>query len=78
MHQHDQRRHALVNQHLVDDELEKDWRRKREKLHEQRGDEHMGERAPVAQNRGPEPAEAERVGIDARPAEPARDQDEFA
>jgi hypothetical protein len=77
-HEHDQGRHALVNQHLVDDKLEEDWRRERENLHEQRGDEHVGERAPVAQNRGEEPAEAERVGIGARSAEPARDQDEFA
>ena len=42
--QHDQRRHALVDQHLVDDELEEDRRRQREQLHEQRGDQHMGER----------------------------------
>ena len=77
-HQHDQRRDAFVNQHLVDDELEKDRRRQSEQLHKQRRDQHMGKRAPVAQNRGPEPAEPEGGGIDSRPAKPARDQHQFA
>ena len=65
--QHDQRRKAFVNQHLVDDELEEDRRRQSEQLHKQRRHQHMGERAPVAHNRGPEPAESKGVGIDARP-----------
>ena len=68
-HQHDKRRNAFVHQYFVDDELEKDRRRQSEQLHKQRRDQHMGERAPVAQNRGPEPAEPEGGGIDARPAE---------
>ena len=33
------------------------------------------ERPPVAQDRRPEPAEAEGVGVDPRPAEPAGDED---
>ena len=76
--QHDQRREAFVNQHLVDDELEEDRRRQREQLHEQRRDQHMGERAPIAHDRGPEPAEPEGVGIDARAREPSRDQHHLA
>ena len=77
-HQHDQRRQALVNQHLVDHELEKDRRREREQLHEQGRDQHMGERAPVTHDRGPEPAEAEGLGIDACAREAPGDQDHFA
>ena len=77
-HQHDQRRDALVNQHLVDDQLEKDRRRQSEQLHKQRRHQHMGKRAPVTHNRGPEPAEPECGGVDPRPAEPARDQHQFA
>ena len=51
-YQHDQGRDAFVNEHLVDDQLEKDRRRQSEQLHKQRRDHHMGERAPVAQDRG--------------------------
>ena len=76
--QHDQRRKAFVNQHLVDDELKEDRRRQREQLHEQRRHHHMGERAPVAHNRRPEPAEPKRVGIEARAPEPSRDQHHLA
>ncbi len=77
-HQHDQCRDAFVNQHLIDDQLEKDRRRQGKQLHKQRCDQHMGKRAPVAHNRRPEPAEPERGGIDSRPCEPARDQHQFA
>ena len=77
-HQHDQRRDAFVNQHLVNDELEKDRRRQSKQLHKQRCDHHMGERAAVPQNRWPKPAEPECSGIDSHPAKSARDQDHFA
>ena len=65
---------ALVDQHLVDDELEEDRRRQREHLHEQRGDDDLGERLAIAHDRGQEPAEAERGRIDAGAGEAAGDQ----
>jgi hypothetical protein len=68
----------LVHQHLVDDELEKDRRDEREQLHEKRRDHDVGERPPVAPNRRQKPAESERVGVGPRPAQSARDQNDFA
>ena len=76
--QHHQGRHALVDEHFVDDELEEERARKREQLHEERGDQHMRERPAVAQDRGPEPAKAEAVGIRSRPAEPPGDENDGA
>ena len=67
-----------MNQHLVEDELEEDWRRQRQQLHKQRCDKDMGDRTPVAHKRRPEPMEAESVGIDARAAKSPRDQHDFA
>ncbi len=77
-HQDHERRHALVDQNLVDHELEKDRRRQSEQLHEQRRDQHMGERPPEAHDRRPEPAEAEAVRIRAGPAEPTGHEDRQA
>jgi hypothetical protein len=77
-YQHDQRRDTFVDQHFVDDQLEKYRRRQSEQLYKQGRDQHMGKRAPVAHNRRPEPAEPERGGIDSRPCKPARDQHQFA
>ena len=76
--QHHQGRHALVDEHFIDDELEEERARKREQLHEERGDQHMREGPAVAQDRGPEPAKAEAVGIRSRPAEPPGDENDGA
>ena len=67
-HQHEQGVVAFVAQDLVDDHLKKQRCHQREGLHEKRGHEHMGQRLPVAPDRGQEPAEAERAGRDARAA----------
>jgi hypothetical protein len=76
--QHHERRHALVEQNFVDHELEKDRRHQGEQLHKQRSDQHMCQRSPVAQNRRPEPAETELLGVDAGAAEPARNLHQLA
>jgi hypothetical protein len=66
---------ALVLQHLVDDDLEKQRRHQREDLHEQRGDQHVRQRLAIAPDRRHEPLEAERARIGARSAPFARDED---
>ena len=76
--QHHQGRHALVDEHFVDHELEEERARKRKQLDEKRGDQHMREGPAVAQDRGPEPAKAEAVGIRSRAAEPAGDENDGA
>ncbi len=55
----DQRRVALVAEHLVDHELEGQRRRQPQQLDEERGHQHVGERAPVALDRRQEPGQAE-------------------
>ena len=64
-----------MGQHLVDDDLEEQRRDEREELHEQRGEQHMAERPPVAPDRGQEPAQPEGLRIDAGTGEAPGDED---
>src|SRR5208282_5379974 len=75
---HDEGRQVFVHQNLVDDDLEEEWRDESKKLDEQGRNQNMRQRPAISPNRRKEPAEAERLGINARAAEPARDQDHLA
>ena len=68
----------MCDQHLVDDELEKERRRQREKLNEKRSGDDLRQRPAIAQERGQEPSEAEGVGIGAGAAETAGDENDLA
>ena len=72
--EHEQRLVTAMGQHLVDDDLEEQGRCECEDLHEQRRGQHMAERTAIAPDRRQEPAHAELAGIDARAADPARDE----
>jgi len=65
-----------MGQHLVDDHLEEQRRDEGENLHEERSDQHMGERLAVAPQRGREPQEAEGARIDSGAAELPRHEDQ--
>ena len=67
--QHEKRVVALVAEHLVDDDLEKQRRHQREDLHEEGGEQNMRERAPVAPDRRQEPFQPKVCG--STPAPPS-------
>ena len=62
---------------LNDNDLEEKRRNEREQLDEQRGQQHMADRPPVAPDRGQEPAKPEGRGIDARTREAPRDENQM-
>ena len=57
--QHVKGREAVVDQHLVDDDLREQRRQHREDLEEERGDEDFAQKAPVTNESRKEPCEAE-------------------
>ena len=75
--EHDERRVALVAQHLVDHHLEEQRRHEGEELDEERGQQHVGQRSAVAPDRGQEPAEAEALRVVADAPDPAADEQQL-
>src|SRR5712664_486024 len=59
--EHIERCKALVNQHLVDNELEEDRKRQTERIKQNGGDRDVGEQSPLANQLGDEPAKSERL-----------------
>ena len=75
--ENDQGRVAFVAQHLVDHDLEEQGRHEREHLHEERRQQHVGERFPVAPKRGQEPAKPEGLRVEAGARDLAPDEQQF-
>ena len=72
---HEQGFVAFVGQHLVDDDLEDQRPNQGENLNEQRGRQHMPERAAVAPQRRQKPADRECLRVYAGSPQLARDQE---
>ncbi len=66
-----------MHEHLVDDDLEEQRAQEREELQEERGDEHLAEKAAVFVNRAQEPGDVE-APRKIRKRGAARHQDEAA
>ncbi len=75
--QHFERGQAVVDQHLVDDDLEEKRRDERQDLDEERGDQHVAQQVAIFDQRWDEPAHVERAR-GARHTLARGHQDEFA
>ena len=57
--EHVERGQRAVHQHLVDHDLEEQWRDQRKQLEEERGGQHLAEQPPVFADRADEPGDIE-------------------
>ena len=58
-HQHVERAHAAMHEHLVDHDLEEQRRDQRKELEEERGDQHFAQQAAVLMDRAQKPGDVE-------------------
>ena len=61
-HQHVERAHAAMHEHLVDDDLEEQRRDQRKELEEERRDQHFTQKTAIFVDRAQEPGDVEPAG----------------